>query len=191
MRNILLSALALLLSFNSFAVLGPIMGLNSLCGGNANIYTNATAGGVWSVTAGGASSINPTTGLFTAVTAGDPIIWYTVTNDCGSAVDSQTIHVRTAVQCMAETEELTGVSGAELKLFPNPSNGTFNVMLASVIDEEVMVTVTNVAGQKVNELATATNKETAMQMNVPAGIYFISARTTDGRYYTAKMVVTE
>jgi hypothetical protein len=147
-------------------------------------------GGDWSVGAGGASSISPA-GVFTAVTVGNAIISYSKTNSCGTAVDTQMVRVRSTAECTTETPELATVNGAELRVFPNPTSGTFNLMLASATDEEVMVIITNVAGQKVKELNTVTNKETVMQMDVPTGIYFLSARTTDGNYYTAKVVVTE
>lgn len=186
------SAAVAIVTVDPLPVAGAIGGgVLAICPGHVSpAFTAAPAGGVWSVGAGGASSISPS-GVFTAVTSGTPTISYTVTNLCGSATSTKTITVRTIAECLAETPDLALANGAELRLFPNPGNGTVNVMLASATDEEVLVAITNVAGQKVKEFTTVTNKETSMQMDVPAGIYFLSARTANGGYYSAKMVITQ
>ena len=52
----------------------------------------------------------------------------------------------------------------------------------------VTITVTNLLGEKVKELPTTTNQPTQMQMDSPAGIYFVTA-ITNNKTLTAKIVV--
>jgi uncharacterized protein YjdB len=160
-----------------------------MCPGETNALSASVGGGVWSVVLGGASGINPTTGLFTAVTPGRAVVEYTVTNSCGSSTASVGIQIRTTNQCLAETGVIyEGANG--LNVYPNPSNGLMHMMLTTDQEEAATITISNVAGQTVKELTTTTNKETAVQLQVPAGMYFISARSASGSY-TARVVVAE
>ncbi len=65
-------------------------------------------------------------------------------------------------------------------VYPNPNNGVFTISIASGTNEPVSVTITNCAGQKVNEFRGATNQPNELRMDVPPGIYFISAVTSHG-----------
>ncbi len=68
---------------------GTVSGTSPLCGGLTTVYTsNGTAGGTWSSTNPAIASVNPATGLVTALTAGTTDITYTVNAGCGSPVSS-------------------------------------------------------------------------------------------------------
>ncbi|MFV5693717.1 T9SS type A sorting domain-containing protein [Flavobacterium sp. LT1R49] len=68
---------------------GTVSGTTSLCKGAAANYTsNGTTGGSWSSTNTSVATVNASTGLVTAVNAGNAIIKYTVTTGCGSPVTS-------------------------------------------------------------------------------------------------------
>ena len=69
----------------------------------------------------------------------------------------------------------------ELTLAPNPNKGFFTLNLQSFTDEPVDVIVTNTVGEKVLETATTTNKVTDIKISQPAGIYFLTARTSNSR----------
>ena len=64
-----------------------------------------------------------------------------------------------------------------LDVYPNPTRGSFTLKITSGINEKVPVIITNVLGQKVKELAVASNSAEIISLNVPDGIYFLSAVT--------------
>ena len=76
----------------------------------------------------------------------------------------------------------------EVRVYPNPSRGTFTLDLVTENDEPVMVVVTNIIGKKVKEFTTTTNKITEVQLNTAPGIYLLTASTSNGRY-VAKVTV--
>ena len=85
---------------------------------------------------------------------------------------------------VAEAEVEAGV----MSVYPNPCNGSFIVKVASGINEPVSVVVTNIMGQKVGEYVGVSNMEVAMDLQVPAGVYFIQASMGKERY-VGKVVV--
>jgi hypothetical protein len=84
--------------------------------------------------------------------------------------------------------EYVGAQG--LQLMPNPSNGTFTLMAQAAENEPLQVIVTNTLGQKVKEIHASTNRQQEISLDVPQGIYFISATTANNRW-SAKIVVNE
>jgi hypothetical protein len=75
-----------------------------------------------------------------------------------------------------------------LSIFPNPAQGSFTPKLSSPTNEEARVTITNILGEKIKELTINTNKETPVQLDAPAGIYFISG-TTNNENERARAVI--
>ena len=63
----------------------------------------------------------------------------------------------------------------KMSLYPNPTNGSFIFNLISASNSDVQIIVSNVLGQKVKELQVAANKETTIDLDAPAGIYFVTA----------------
>jgi sugar lactone lactonase YvrE len=106
--------------------------------------------------------------------------------DCGNAPDTITFYV-TVVNCALAVPPANNQQAA-LQILPNPSNGSFIVNLASPLQEEVRITITNLTGIKVKELTTTTNKQTTLKLNTPSGIYFITA-TTAHNTWSDKIVV--
>lgn len=73
---------------------GTVSGLSPLCiGATATYLTNGDAGGSWSSTNTLVATVNPTTGLVTAVGAGTSDIIYTVTGCTGTVSNFQTVTV--------------------------------------------------------------------------------------------------
>ncbi|MCW3120532.1 MAG: surface protein [Flavipsychrobacter sp.] len=66
-----------------------------------------------------------------------------------------------------------------LEVYPSPNNGLFTINLLSGSAAPAQVTITNILGQKVKELAIPANQPTQVKMEQPAGIYFISALQGD------------
>ena len=83
-----------------------------------------------------------------------------------------------------------GISAGEMSVYPNPNDGSFTFILTSGTKEQVRIIVTNVVGEKVKEFTTATNKTTAIKLDQPAGVYFLSAFTGHASY-VVKVVVTQ
>jgi len=81
-----------------------------------------------------------------------------------------------------------GSAGMHITCFPNPNKGMFLIMLSSGIDEAVQLNISNMVGEKVRELEATTNSILEIQLNVPAGLYLVTAATTHGRY-TDKIMV--
>ena len=73
------------LTVSSAVSAGTISGTSPLCIGATATYTsNGTAGGAWSSTFPAIASVNPSSGLVTALSTGTTDIVYTVNSGCGS-----------------------------------------------------------------------------------------------------------
>jgi type IX secretion system substrate protein len=80
------------------------------------------------------------------------------------------------------------VSAPEGNIYPNPSRGIFTVYFPSQNNEAVALVITNVVGERVQELAIGTNTHADINLHVPPGVYFLSAVGEHERYY-GKVVV--
>jgi len=76
--------------------------------------------------------------------------------------------------------ESTGNNG-NIRIYPNPNNGTFSVMINGATNEPVQIIVTDILGQQIKEITTTTNKEVNVMLDAPKGIYLITSTTTYGR----------
>jgi hypothetical protein len=83
------------MTVNANVSAGVVSGVTPLSVGATAIYSSTgTAGGSWSSTNSGIATVNTSTGLVTAVSAGTTNITYTVSSGCGSPVSaSQTLTV--------------------------------------------------------------------------------------------------
>lgn len=73
---------------------GTITGTHSLCLGSTVGYTTTGSTGSWNTSDASVASVN-TTGTITTVSVGTAVISYSVTNSCGTATDTQIIHIAT------------------------------------------------------------------------------------------------
>ena len=69
-----------------------------------------------------------------------------------------------------------------ISMYPNPSNGQFMVRINTVSRESVNVIVKNAIGQKIKELLIKSNKPEIISLDVPNGMYFITASTNENVY---------
>ncbi|MES2701663.1 MAG: T9SS type A sorting domain-containing protein [Bacteroidota bacterium] len=180
------SIAVVIVSVNPLPSSGAInnMPIKMCSGDSVQLTTTGSPGGIWSVTGGFASSISPT-GKFYANSVGTPTISYTVTNFCGTSVALTTVNVL-ARDCQLVVAEVTA---PELVIAPNPSAGTFSISLLSPVTEDISITVYNITGQKMIEVASTTNKSSDVQLDVPGGLYFITVSSPSGKH-SAKMVIT-
>jgi len=67
-----------------------------------------------------------------------------------------------------------------INIYPNPSNGIFTADIMSTANETATIVVTNILGQRIKEITTLTNQLLAITIDVPSGIYFLTAVTSSG-----------
>ncbi len=65
--------------------------------------------------------------------------------------------------------------------YPNPSNSNITVSVKTALSEPIKLSVSNLLGQVINEFTITTNKENEINLDVPDGLYFLSAKTPTGR----------
>lgn len=104
-----------------------ITGTTTLTVGATTTLSSVTAGGVWSSSNTGVATINPSTGLVTAVGTGTTTISYTVSNACGSASASTLVTVNTA--CVTPVANFTVNNATQCLntnsfVFTNTTTGT-------------------------------------------------------------------
>ncbi len=68
----------------------------------------------------------------------------------------------------------------DIKIWPQPNNGNFDVFVSSVISKQVKIDITNSLGQLVTELSTSTNKQVPLSLQVSQGMYFMTITTDLG-----------
>ena len=174
-----------IVTVNSMPVVGSITGELDACIGVPTLLANATAGGTWSSGNPAIATIGSSSGVLTGISAGDFAITYSI-HGCGTVIAVRIETVLPEGFCPTSVSRLITTEG--IKLFPNPTKGNFTVSLYSTADEPVHIVVSNVIGEKVNEITSVTNKYTELQLNAPPGIYFVLASTAESNYIT-KVVV--
>jgi trimeric autotransporter adhesin len=175
------------LTINPLPNAGTITGTDTaVCVGRNITFTDAATGGVW-------SSSNPALGTVsgsvtvTGVAPGIDTIIYTVTNGCGTATAKRRVRVVSIATCHTYASALERPA-TELKIFPDPNQGTFTVDLVSENDEQVNMVIVNLLGRVVKEFTATTNEEMEIRLDPVPGIYLLSAANTNGRY-TAKFII--
>lgn len=158
-----------------------IAGIDSLCPGDTVILTNALSGGVWSSTNTAIATVSAT-GEVIGIAPGLDTIIYTFTNDCGTDAKKLRIKVRSNTACGTSVASIEKGEHGALEVFPNPNSGSFTVALSATENDEALIMITDVTGRQVQAFATTTNRKTTVTLNQPAGMYFVSATTTKGRY---------
>ena len=106
--------------------------------------------------------------------------------DCGNVPDSIAFYV-SVTHCALGTSPSPS-ERVSLYMWPNPNGGAFVFSLGSVVNEPISVVITNMVGERVQEFCGYTNKEVEVKLDVPPGMYFISAVTKSG-VWSGKVVV--
>jgi len=81
------------LTVNAPPTVSAIGGTSNICEGTSTTYTNPTAGGVWGSSNTAVATVDPATGVVTAVSAGTTDITYTITSTCGNPSATYTLAV--------------------------------------------------------------------------------------------------
>lgn len=77
-----------------------------------------------------------------------------------------------------------------IRFSPNPCKDKLLVSIASVVDEDVRITITDMSGRMVSSMMARTNHPAEMDIRVPHGLYCLSA-TTNGVSYVQKFIVAD
>jgi len=160
---------------------GVIMGTDSICPGQTTALTESASGGIWSNSNDSISSVN-SSGIATGIYPGSDTIIYTVISSCGIVSAIFPFDVQTFTECRTGLNMIISENNAGIKIYPNPNNGFFEVSLVANIDEQARFIITNNTGGKISEFINRTNETENIKLNIPAGIYFISAVTNHGIY---------
>ncbi len=110
-----------------------------------------------------------------------------VITDCVGAADTTTVYINIPNCALGVSRQSTGY-GPGVKVYPNPSEGTFSCIIYSSVTEEAAIVISNVLGQQVQTLKLSTNKQETIKTDLAPGVYFLSARTTDGTYNTSIVI---
>ena len=103
--------------------------------------------------------------------------------------DTAHSHKATVMKIGFPTEVKKNIgSPGSLTVLPDPNHGVFVLNISSATNESATIVITNALGERVKELRTMTNQHTAVQLDCPAGIYFINAVTKTERL-SAKIFV--
>jgi len=172
---------------------GTITGADSVCKGAGHevTLTASATGGTWTSSNTVRAVVDATTGVVTGVSTGSFTITYVVANTCGTFTVTHVMYVRTPSKCVTGLGEAEHGAAAALKVFPNPNNGAFSISLLSAGDEPVMVVVTNIVGVQVRSFTMRTNNSRDIALDVPSGIYLLSASMGSERYVTRITVSRE
>jgi hypothetical protein len=161
---------------------GSIMGDSSVCPDSTIILTETVSGGIWSsvnglVNVGSAGSLSA---AVTGITEGADAIVYAVTNICGTGEAIFPIEILPGGTCTPSFINTTFLLPTTLKIYPNPNNGSFAILLSAPIDESATVTITDIIGRKVEVITIASNIVSDVELNEAAGVYIISVDSGEG-----------
>ena len=87
------------------------------------------------------------------------------------------------------TEDL--VWAEDIQIFPNPSNGVFQMTLGADLPENIYIRLVDVVGKVIEEReveAGVTQTQYYQYPNLPAGLYFLVIETTRDRL-TKKVII--
>ena len=170
---------------------GAITGTTNICKGETITLTDPTAvgPGVWS--ASNPYATISATGDVTALTVGRDIIYYTVTNSCGTAYTSTVVII---TDCNNVGVAMTS-SDPVITAFPNPASETLTIAWQDMDAANAQVSLTDVTGRVVFSGVLSGNGATSGTMGVsvsslPDGVYLLHI-SSDSVHFTDKVVVTK
>jgi Secretion system C-terminal sorting domain/NHL repeat len=165
---------------------GLITGADSVCVGDSVTLSDISVGGVWSSSNTAISTVSGT-GEVTGISPGTSIITYSVTNTCGTRSAS---FVLVSADCKTGLTTINRPANGYLDISPNPGSNLFAIKLETAQAENVQYSITNLLGEKINEINSESNRSITIQSDLPPGIYFITAITAHGRW-TGRLTVVK
>ena len=164
-----------------------ITGIDSLCSGESLPFTDGTTGGVWSSSNPAIAAIN-SGGMLTAVSSGLAVISYSLSNTCGTASTTFPVFVKLPSDCLPESVGVTNGEAKGVRIFPNPSNGSFSVSFDGEPTASAHLLITNMLGERVSEFTLSPGKALPVNISRQAGIYLLHVVTAH-HYDTQRIIV--
>ncbi len=164
---------------------GTITGPDSVCVGASVVVGSTVADGVWTTVTGNA--FVDLFGNLSGVIAGTDTLKYTVFNACGWSTAKRVITVRPHSACNVGVQPVAEVPGS-VKVYPNPSNGTFTVEIPGMKGEASIV-ITDVLGKTIETRTIRNTDKTVFNLsNLAAGSYLVRVNM-DGGSYRQKVII--
>ncbi len=173
-----------------------VISSTTICIDSSVTISDAAGGGAWSssdstIAAVGVNfTLGPPPALIeqvTGVAVGNVTISYTGTNACGPYTETTNISV---VDCGTTAVHSVASIADGCKVYPNPSTGVISILANSSKYATANCTITNMVGAQVKNAVINTNQEATLELNVPAGVYFMSI-SAGTETYTTKVVIME
>jgi uncharacterized repeat protein (TIGR01451 family) len=159
---------------------GTITGVDTVCVGQSVTLSETSTDGNWS--SKNTYATIDSEGVVLGISEGIDTLSYSATNSCGTKSTDFVINVLPSTSCNAESIRTINATAANLNVYPNPNEGSFDVILSSSFDEPAILTITNILGEKMNTLTITSNIIYKLELNQPAGIYILSVATFQGKY---------
>ncbi len=161
----------------------PIAGSSPICVSTPVTFTDPDAGGVWSSGDPSTASVDPSSGLVTALMTGATNITYTVTTDACVMYAIYPVTTDGTCRTVNPSTGITQTTNNEngLTVLPNPNSGSFTIVgTIGTIDnaKEATVEVIDILGKTVySDVApipdNGINKTIILDNSIPGGVYFI------------------
>jgi uncharacterized protein YjdB len=137
------------------------------------------AGGTWTSSNPAVATVDPSTGLVTAVAAGTATISYSVTGACTNTV-TKNVSVVASKPGEAVADQATGIN-----LYPNPTSGSFTFETAQAGDLHIFtIDGRQVASYSVEKGAT----QVTLPAGIAAGVYMCRYTAADGSTTMIRLV---
>ncbi len=121
------------MTVNPTPVAGTVTSLTNLCVGSTGTYTSTGTGGTWSSTNSSVATINPSTGVATAVSVGTANMVYTVSNSCGTSnTTSAVLNVRALPNAGVISGSSSTCVGTTATLSTTGSGGTWSSSASTI-----------------------------------------------------------
>jgi len=166
---------------------GTITGKDSVCPGYTVSLSDGVSGGTWSSSDPSVSTISGS-GVARGISAGSATITYTITSGGCTGITTYSFHVSMATVCDEEVSTPAGNAAGLITVIPNPNPGIFTINLSSTINEQAHFVLSNIVGEKIREFTGSANKPITIQLDIPGGLYFLNAATSQGKW-TKKIIV--
>jgi hypothetical protein len=155
--------------------------------------SDAVAGGTWSSSNTAVATVVAGTGHVTGVTVGPATITYQTVGGCYVAKNISVMPSKSGGK-EEGSQDINGLSN-QVRVSPNPGDGTFTLELLWTTEEVVNITITNVAGVKISDFSTVTvkdgSKSVPLQLNVASGMYILTVTGGENRFTTKIIVNTK
>ena len=162
------------------ASVGIISGMDTVCIGHSITLSDSASGGAWAASSGDATVSSA--GVVTGVAIGATTISYTVANACDTATAGHGVYVDSSSYCFPTAVTKLHGNGLGLQVNPNPTGGNLTLFLATPLEETAIITICDLLGRPVQILTIATNRETALKLDLTPGLYVVNAVAGGSRY---------